>query len=87
MFKETSETKLELLDDGRINVVIITHYFKDDVEIGQDNWGCCMEPQQPYLEYAKTILNDYYYNIVQTAWTEEVMSAYKQKLETHKPTY
>ena len=44
MFTENSETKLELFDDGRINVTIITHYLKDGVEIGQDNWGCCLEP-------------------------------------------
>lgn len=82
MFTEEKVTKLELLNDGRINVVVITHYLKDGMEIGQDNWGCCLEPNKAHLEHAKTILDDYYYNIVKTAWTEDVMARYAERLST-----
>ena len=37
--QKKEETKLEILNDGKNNVTIIKHYFKNDVEIGQDNWG------------------------------------------------
>lgn len=81
MITEQAETKMEFLDDGRINVTIITHYLKDDKEIGQDNWGCCLEPHPAYLDYAREILSDYHYNIVKTAWTSEVISTYAQRGE------
>lgn|GEM_PF-6087402 len=81
MFTENSETKLELFDDGRINVTIITHYLKDGVEIGQDNWGCCLEPHPAYLEYAEIFLDEYYMNIVRASWTDGVMEAYATKQE------
>lgn len=82
MFTERSETKLEILDNGVINVTVLTHYFKNDAKIGEDNWGCCLEPIPVYLEYAKTILDDYYYNIVKTAWTDDVMAQYAKNLES-----
>ena len=52
--QKKEETKLEILNDGKNNVTIIKHYFKNDVEIGQDNWGCCLEPHIAYLEYAES---------------------------------
>lgn len=79
MITEQPETRLEFLDDGRVNVTIITHYFKGDKEIGQDNWGCCLEPHAAYLDYAKEVLSEYHYNIVKTAWTNEVIEKYSDK--------
>lgn len=81
MFTEEKETKLEILDDGRINVVVITHYLKDGMAVGQDNWGCCLEPHPAYLDYAKEILDDYYMNIVKSVWTDEVMNKYLAKTQ------
>lgn len=80
MFTEKQEVRLEILDDGKINVVIIKHYLKDGQEIGQDNWGCCLEPHPAYLAYAEEILDEYYMNIIRTAWSEDVMSAYARKM-------
>lgn len=78
MFTEKEETKLEILNDGKINVTIIKHYFKNDVEIGQDNWGCCLEPHIAYLEYAESFLDPYYINIIKSVWTNEVMTNYEE---------
>ena len=80
MFTEEQEVRLEILDDGKINVIIIKHYLKDGQEIGQENWGCCLEPHIAYLEYAKTILSDYHINIIQQVWTPEVMEKYTNNL-------
>lgn len=84
MFTEEQETKLEILNDGKINVIVITHYLKDGVEIGQDNWGCCLEPHPAYLEYAKQILNEYYFNIIKAVWTNEVIELYQEKIESNQ---
>ena len=79
MFTESSETQMTILDDGRVNITIITHYFKDGVEIGQDNWGCCLEPHPAYLEYAETFLDERQMNAVRALWTDEVMEAFAEK--------
>lgn len=81
MMTEESEIKLEILDDGRVNITIITNYLKDGIKKGEDNWGCCLEPNPAYLEYASTILDEYHINILRAVWTEDVMSAYARKLE------
>lgn len=80
MFTETQETRLEILPDGKINVTVITYYFKNGLEIGQDNWGCCLEPHPAYLAYAEEILDEHYINIIRTAWSEDVMNAYARKM-------
>ena len=54
-------------------------YFKDGVEIGQDNWGCCLEPHPAYLEYAETFLDERQMNAVRALWTDEVMEAFAEK--------
>lgn len=87
MFTEEQETKLEILNDGKINVIVITHYLKDGVEIGQDNWGCCLEPHPAYLEYAESFLDEYYINIIRNVWTEEVFKKYEAKMEQQKMVY
>lgn len=79
MFTEEQETRLEILNDGRINVTVIKHYFKDGLEIGQDNWGCCLEPHIAYLQYAETFLDEYHMGIVRATWTDEVMKSYEEK--------
>lgn len=79
MFTEKNETKLEILEDGKVNVTIIKYYFRDGHEIGRDNWGCCLEPHPAYLEYASQFLSEYYMNIIKQAWTDEVMTSYQTK--------
>lgn len=76
MFTESQDVVLTILKDGFINIAIVKHYFKDGVEIGQEDWGCCLEPHPAYLEYAETFLDVYYINIIKSVWTEEVVNAY-----------
>lgn len=84
MFNETKETKLEILDNGCVNVTIITRYFKNNVEIGNENWGSCLEPHPAHLEYAAEFLDEYYLNILRATWTDEVMATFKAKLSEPK---
>lgn len=74
MIREEKDTRLEFLDNGVVNVVIITRYLKGENEIGSENWGCCLEPHPAHLEHARTFLSDYHIGILETAWTEEVIS-------------
>ena len=80
MFTESQDVSLTILNGGFINVTIVKHYFKDGVEIGQEDWGCCLEPHPAYLEHAETFLDNYYINIIKSVWTEEVINAYMTSL-------
>lgn len=82
MITETKETNLTILNGGIINVMIITHYLKDGNEIGQESWGCCLEPHPAYLEQAEEILDPYHLNIVKAAWSDEIMMAYNNSAQT-----
>lgn len=81
MFTEEPEIKMEILDDGKVNITIITNYLKNGVKVGEDNWGCCLEPHLAYLDYASTILDEYHLNILRNVWTQDVMDSYARKLE------
>lgn len=87
MFTEEQEIEMNILNDGRVNLTIIKNYLKDGIKVGSDCWGCCLEPHPAYLEYAKQILNDHYFNIVKTAWTDEVIELYQQKIESDQATF
>lgn len=87
MFTEESQVELKILDDGKINVTIITSYYKDGVKKGEDNWGCCLEPNLAYLEYAATILDEYHVNIIRSVWTDDVISKYQKNLEDSRNEY
>ena len=87
MFTEQPEIKMEILDDGRVNVTIITNYFKNGIKVGSDNWGCCLEPNLAYLEYASTLLDEYHLNILRSVWTEEVMANYAKNLENNRKAF
>lgn len=84
MFTEEPEIKMEIMDDGRVNITIITNYYKDGVKIGEDNWGCCLEPNLAYLEYAEEFLDEYHLNILRSVWTEKVMNTYARKMEDNR---
>lgn len=87
MFTEEPEIKMEIMDDGRVNVTIITNYYKDGIKKGEDNWGCCLEPNLAYLEYASDFLDEYHLNIIRSVWTEGVVSKYEKNLEDRRIKY
>lgn len=86
MFTEESQVELKILDDGKVNVTIITSFYKDGIKKGEENWGCCLEPNLAYLEYAGTILDEYHLNILRSVWTQEVMDKYAKSLEDNAYT-
>ena len=70
---------LEILEDGIIQVLIQTVYYKEDgSELTRENWRCVLTPND--LERAEELLPEYYLNIVKLVWTEEVVEAYKVKM-------
>lgn len=87
MFTEQPEIKMEILDDGKVNLTIITNYLKNGVKVGEDNWGCCLEPSLAYLEYASTLLDEYHLNILRSVWTEEVIAKYEENLENNRKAF
>lgn len=80
MFTEKAETRLEILDNGIINVTIVKYYFKDGMQIGMDNWGCCLEPTPIHLMHAETFLDEYHMNIVRATWSEKIMTEFAKSL-------
>lgn len=76
MFTETDDTTLTILKDGKVNVTVIKRYYKDGTEIGNENWGCCLEPTNVYKERARMMLSDYHMNILNAVWTPEIIEAY-----------
>ena len=70
---------LEILENGVIQVLIQTVYYKEDgSELTRENWRCVLTPND--LERAEELLPEYYLNIVKSVWTEEVVEAYKVKM-------
>lgn len=70
---------LEILEDGIIQVLIQTVYYKEDgSELTRENWRCVLTPND--LERAEELLPEYYLNIVKQVWTEEVVTTYQLKL-------
>lgn len=70
---------LEILEDGIIQVLIQTVYYKDDgSELTRENWRCVLTPND--LERAEELLPEYYLNIVKSVWTKEVVETYQLKL-------
>ncbi len=70
---------LEILEDGVIQLLIQTVYYKEDgSELTRENWRCVLTPND--LERAEELLPEYYLNIVKSVWTEEVVEAYQLRL-------
>ena len=70
---------LEILEDGVIQVLIQTVYYKEDgSELTRENWRCVLTPND--LERAEELLPKYYLDIVKKVWTKEVIEAYKVKM-------
>lgn len=70
---------LEILEDGMIQLLIQTVYYKEDgSELTRENWRCVLTPND--LERAEELLPEYYLNIVKSVWTEEVVKAYQLRL-------
>lgn len=70
---------LEILEDGVIQLLIQTIYYKEDgIELTRENWRCVLIPND--LERAEELLPEYYLNIVKQVWTKEVVEAYKVKM-------
>ena len=84
MFTEEKDTFLQVMPNKFIKVTIVSSYFKNNVKIGEETWQCIVEPRQASIENAKTFLDDYYMNIVNSVFTEEVKEAYLTKMTSEE---
>lgn len=67
--------KLEILENGIIQLLVQTVYFKSSgEELTRENWRTTLLPGD--FERAKELLDDYHYNIINSVWTSEVVTAY-----------
>lgn len=67
--------KLEILENGIIQLLVQTVYFKaNGEELTRENWRTTLLPGD--FDRAKELLDDYHYNIINSVWTSEVVTAY-----------
>ncbi len=67
--------RLEILENGIIQLLIQTVYFKSSgEELTRENWRTTLLPGD--FERAKKLLDDYHYNIINSVWTSEVVTTY-----------
>ena len=72
-------SQFDIQPNGCIGVRKTTDVLKDGVVISSTYWRCVLIPNDPT---ASTVLNEAYYaNLAQTAWTPEVVAAYRTSLE------
>lgn len=70
---------LEILENGMIQLLIQTVYYKEDgSELTRENWRCVLTPND--LERAEELLPKYYLDIVKQVWTEEVVEIYNIRM-------
>lgn len=70
---------LEILENGVIQLLIQTAYVKPDgEELTRENKRTCLMPGE--FERAEKLLNEYYMNIVNAAWTPQVIELYQRQL-------
>lgn len=71
--------QLEILEDGAIQLLIQTIYFKEDgAELTRENWRTVLIPGN--FERAEELLDDYYMNIVRAVWTNDIVENYALKM-------
>lgn len=69
--------RLEILEQGVIQLLISTIYFKEDgSELTRENWRTVLMPNE--LERAKELLDEYHLDIVKAVWTKEVVAEYEK---------
>lgn len=67
--------KIEILENGIIQLLVQTVYFKTNgEELTRENWRTTLLPGD--FDRAKELLDDYHYNIINSVWTSEVVTAY-----------
>lgn len=71
--------QLEILEDGAIQLLIQTIYFKEDgAELTRENWRTVLIPGN--FERAEELLDEYHMNIVRAVWTDEIVENYALKM-------
>lgn len=73
------ECSLEILEDGIIQLLIQTIYFKEDgSELTRDNWRTTLMPGE-FNKVEELQLSSYHINIIKAAWTNEKVEMYNPK--------
>jgi hypothetical protein len=80
--ESTYISQFNIQPSGCISVRKTTDALKDGVTISSTHWRCVLEPS---ATLDTEVLNEpYYANLAQTAWTNEVISAYQSQLESQE---
>lgn len=69
------ETRLEILSNGIVQVLIQTVYLKEDgSELTRENWRTTLLPGE--FTKASEVLDTYHMEIIEKVWTDEVIASF-----------